>query len=235
MHSSSKLEVEKLGTVLGYNFNQVELLFQAFRHSSYINEQADSNLEDNERLEFLGDAVLDLAISHILMDLFQEAEEGELSKFRAMLVGEPGLYQVAQGLGLGAYLLLGRGEEQTRGREKPSILADTTEALMGALYLDAGFDKTMEIIRTLFSPLLERLGTKEMVYDFKSLLQEHTQQMYKTLPKYRLVEESGPAHSKTFRVALFLNGEVLAEGKGKSKKEAEQMAAREAFSCLKET
>lgn len=235
MHSSSKLEIEELGRALGYNFTQVELLFQAFRHSSYVNEQADSTLEDNERLEFLGDAVLDLAISHILMDLFQDAEEGELSKFRAMLVGEPGLYQVAQGLGLGTYLLLGRGEEQTRGREKPSILADTTEALMGALYLDAGFDKAMEIIRTLFSPLLERLGTREMVYDFKSLLQEHTQQIYKALPEYRLVEESGPAHDKTFRVALFLNGEVLAEGKGKSKKEAEQMAAREAFSCLKET
>lgn len=235
MPSSHKSGVKRLTKALGYDFKQVELLFQALRHSSYVNEQVDSNMKDNERLEFLGDAVLDLAISHILMDLFQDAEEGKLSKFRAMLVGETGLYQIAQRLGLGEFLLLGRGEEQSRGREKPSILADTTEALMGALYLDAGFHKTMEIIRRLFTPLLERVETKEMHYDFKSLLQEFTQQNYKTLPKYRLVEESGPAHDKTFRVALTLNGVVLAEGEGKNKKEAEQMAAREALFCLKET
>jgi ribonuclease-3 len=229
-----KSEVERLSEALGYSFKQPELLLQAFRHSSYVNEQGNPNLEDNERLEFLGDAVLELTISHILMDLFQDAKEGELSKFRAILVGETGLCQVAQRLALGDYLLLGKGEEQSRGREKASILADTTEALMGALYLDAGFDRTKEIVRRLFSPMLKRVGTSEMVHDFKSLLQEYTQQTHKTLPKYHLVEESGPDHDKTFRVALTLNGEVLAEGEGKSKKEAEQMAAREAFSCVKE-
>ncbi len=234
MDFSPKSEVERLSEALGYSFKQPELLIQAFRHSSFVNEQGDPSLEDNERLEFLGDAVLELAISHILMDSFQDAKEGELSKFRAILVGEAGLCLVAQRLGLGSCLLLGKGEEQSRGREKSSILADTTEALMGAVYLDAGFDTTMEIVRRLFSPMLKRVGTNEMVHDFKSLLQEYTQQTRKTLPKYHLVEESGPDHDKTFRVALTLNGEVLAQGEGKSKKEAEQMAAREALSCVKE-
>ncbi|RLF60409.1 MAG: ribonuclease III, partial [Thermoplasmata archaeon] len=185
-----------------------------------------------ERLEFLGDAVLDLCIGHLLMERFEDAEEGVLSKFRAMVVGETGLYQVAKALGLGAYLLLGKGEEQSGGREKPSILANTVEALIGALYLDAGFDKSMEITRKFFDPLLDRLGTQEMIQDFKSLLQEYTQQVYKTLPHYRLVAETGPAHDRTFKVALLLEGEVLAEGVGKSKKEAEQQAAKEAYECL---
>jgi ribonuclease-3 len=206
---------------------------QAFRHASYVNEQDDSNLDDNERLEFLGDAVLDLAVSHLLMERFQDAEEGDLSKYRARVVDETGLCQVALRLGLGDYLLLGKGEDQGRGREKPSILANTTEALIGAIYLDAGFDETLEIVGRLFLPLLERVGVTEMDHDFKSLLQEYTQQTYQVLPKYRLVEERGPAHDKTFRVILTLKGERLSEGEGKSKKEAEQKAAREAFSCLR--
>jgi ribonuclease-3 len=226
-------EIEELSKKLGYTFKQPELLLQAFRHASYVNEQADSNLKDNERLEFLGDAVLDLAISGFLMDLFQDAKEGDLSKYRAMVVDEAGLCQVASELDLGHYLLLGRGEEQTGGREKPSILADTIEALIGAIYLDAGFDRTRQVIRRLFSPLIERVDTKEMVHDFKSLLQEYTQKTHNTLPRYRLVEENGPAHDKTFKMVLTLNGVILAEGEGKSKKEAEQNAAREAFLCLK--
>jgi ribonuclease III len=226
--------LDELGHKLGHTFNQPELLSQAFRHASYVNEQADSNLKDNERLEFLGDAVLDLAISHLLMKRFEDAEEGDLSKFRAMVVDEAGLYQIALMLGLGDYLLLGKGEEHSSGREKPSILANTTEALIGALYLDAGFDTTLEVIGKLFSPLLEKVGTLEIIYDYKSIFQEYTQKTYKTLPKYQLVEEVGPAHDKTFKVALCLNGETLAEGKGKSKKEAEQEAAKEAFICLKE-
>jgi ribonuclease-3 len=231
--SSQKLAIDELSETLGHTFKRPELLSQALRHSSYVNEQFDSNLEDNERLEFLGDAVLDLAISHLLMDRFEHSEEGALSKYRAAVVDEAGLYQVALTLGLGNYILLGRGEEQSRGREKPSILANTVEALLGALYLDAGFDKTREVIRRLFSPLLARVGTHEMVHDFKSLLQEYTQETYKTLPKYRLVKETGPAHDKTFTVVLTINGETLGQSEGKSKKEAEQKVAREAFLCLK--
>jgi ribonuclease III len=231
--SSQRLEFKKLYKKLGYRFKQPGLLLQTFRHASYVNEQSDPNIEDNERLEFLGDAVLDLAVSHILMELFQDAEEGDLSKYRALVVDEGGLYQVALSLELGDFLHLGKGEAQGHGREKPSILANATEALIGALYLDAGFERAKKIIYRLFSPLLERVGTAEMVNDFKSLLQEYTQQTHKTLPKYRFLEESGPAHDKTFKVVLTLKGHVLAEGEGKSKKEAEQNAAREAFSCLK--
>lgn len=225
---------ESLDKKLGYTFKNPELLVQSVCHSSYVNEQIDSTFKDNERLEFLGDAVLDLAISHILMLRFKDAAEGDLSKFRATVVDEAGLYEVALRLGLGEYLLLGKGEEQSRGREKPSILADTTEALIGAIYLDAGFDKAMEIIKGLFSSLLERVGTKKLVHDFKSLLQEYSQQSCKTLPRYRLIKETGPAHDRSFQVELSLKGEVLAEGEGRSKKEAEQNAAREAFFYLKE-
>jgi len=217
---------------LGYVFDDAGLLSQALTHASYVNEQTGTDLKDNERLEFLGDAVLDLAISRILMDTFEEAEEGTLSKFRAMVVDEAGLCTVALDLGLGGYIRLGKGEAQSGGREKPSILADTMEAVLGALYLEAGFDRSMEIIRRLFSPALERLVQGAEFHDFKSRLQEHTQQCLKSTPTYRLLEEFGPAHDKTFRVQVNLTGAKLAEGQGKSKKEAEQNAAREALRCL---
>ena len=229
-----KIEIDELTRTLDYTFKNPELLFQAFRHASYVNEHANSDLKDNERLEFLGDAVLDLAISHFLMDIFQNAEEGSLSKFRSVVVDETGLHQVAVSLRLGNYLLLGKGEEQSHGREKPSILSNTVEALLGALYLDAGFNKTMKIIGRLFSPLLEGVKAKEIAHDFKSALQEYTQKTYKTLPCYRLVKESGPAHDKIFSVELTIADKVIAIGNGKSKKEAEQNAAKEAFFCLKQ-
>ena len=225
---------ENLHKELGYTFKNSELILQAFRHSSYVNEQVGANLEDNERLEFLGDAVLDLAISHFLMERFRDANEGDLSKFRAMLVDEAGLFHVATRLNLGGYLALGKGEEQSGGRHKPSILADTTEALIGAIYLDGGFDAAKQIIQRLFSPLLKKVHSEDLLQDFKSLLQEYTQQAAMTPPKYRLVEGTGPAHDKAFRIALSINGKFLAEGRGKSKKEAEQHAAREAFFRLKE-
>jgi len=227
-------EFEPLYEELGYTFRDPALILQAFRHSSYVNEQMGAGLEDNERLEFLGDAVLDLAISHLLMEKNSGADEGDLSRFRSMVVDETGLHDVAGRLDLGSYLLLGRGEDQSLGRQKPSILADVTEALIGAIYLDGGFDVTKKIIEKLFAPLLEKVRTDDLVQDFKSLLQEFTQQAFKSLPKYRLTEETGPAHDKVFRIALAVNGIVLAEGMGKSKKEAEQHAAKEAFSRLKE-
>ena len=230
---SESKDLHELSQRLGYMFQQPDLLAEAFRHASYVNELGDSGLSDNERLEFLGDAVLDLAISHILMALFRDAKEGDLSKYRASVVNEKGLCQVAGELGLGDYLLLGKGEELSHGREKPSILANTVEALLGALYLDAGFDKAKEIIHNLFMPLLGKIDAGVVVDDFKSLLQEYTQETYKTRPEYVLVSESGPAHDRTFKVALHLNGKMMAEGVGRCKKEAEQRAARETFSCLK--
>jgi len=231
-HSNTKFEA--LYEVLGYEFEDTDLVVQAFRHSSYVNEQAGVGLEDNERLEFLGDAVLDLAVSHLLMERNGDAKEGELSRFRSTVVDEAGLHDVASRLELGRYLLLGKGEDQSLGRQKPSILANVTEALIGAIYLDGGFDVAKRVVERVFAPLLEKVGTDDLVQDFKSLLQEFTQQAFKSLPKYRLTEETGPAHDKVFRIALAVNGIVLAEGMGKSKKEAEQRAAKEAFSRLKE-
>ncbi len=232
--TDSNTEFQALYEALGYQFKDKDLVVQAFRHSSYVNEQAAVGLEDNERLEFLGDAVLDLAVSHLLMERNQGANEGELSRYRSMVVDEAGLHDVASRLELGHYLLLGKGEDQSLGRQKPSILANVTEALLGAIYLDAGFDVTKKIIEKVFAPLLEKVGTDDLVQDFKSLLQEFTQQAFKSLPKYRLTEESGPAHDKVFRISLAVNGIVLAEGVGKSKKEAEQHAAREAYLRLRE-
>lgn len=229
----NKTELEVLTKKLGYTFQDTDLLEQAFRHSSYVNERNDLNLMDNERLEFLGDAVLDLAISHLLMTFFQDAKEGDLSKFRASVVNEKGLFQIAKSLDLGDYLHLGKGEELTQGREKPSILANTLEALIGAIYLDAGFFRTKEIIQRLFGPLLGKIDSGHVINDYKSRLQEYTQEMYKIRPQYLLLDERGPAHDKTFIVALRLNGEIMAEGEGRSKKEAEQRAAKEAFFCLK--
>jgi len=229
-----EIGLERLEKRLGYTFHNRELMVRAFCHASYVNEQTDGGLEDNERLEFLGDAVLELAVGHLLMRYFEDAREGDLSKFRAMLVDEAGLCEVARRLGLGEYLLLGKGEEQGLGREKPSILSDAAEALFGAIYLDGGFNRAMERIEDLFHPLFERVASMDKAHDFKSLLQEYTQQACKALPRYRLIEESGPAHERSFRVELCLLGQALAEGEGRSKKEAEQNAARKAYLLLKE-
>jgi ribonuclease III len=217
---------------LHYAFKSPEILAQAFRHSSYVNEVRDPGMRDNERLEFLGDAVLDLAISHILMDVFKDAKEGDLSKYRAVVVNESSLCKIARELEIGDFLLLGKGEELTNGRNKPSILANTLEAILGAIYLDTGYEETKEVIQRLFFPVIKQIEANEIKHDYKSLLQEYSQETYKSLPEYHLLEENGLAHDKTFRVALVLNGKTIAEGKGKSKKEAEQKAAREAFNCL---
>ena len=232
MTLSENPEMTELSERLEYQFNNPELLAQAFRHASYVNEVGDCDLKDNETLEFLGDAVLDLAIGHILMELFKSANEGELSKCRASVVSERGLFDLARELRLGDYLLLGRGEELSGGREKPSILANTLEALVGAIYLDGGFPRTREIIHKLFISTIERMEIETLRSDYKSLLQEYTQQRFKSRPDYLLLSETGPAHERTFRIAIYLNGELKAEGEGRSKKEAEQEAAKEALGWL---
>ena len=232
MTLSENPDMTELSERLEYQFNNPELLAQAFRHASYVNEVGDCDLKDNETLEFLGDAVLDLAIGHILMELFKSANEGELSKCRASVVSERGLFDLARELRLGDYLLLGRGEELSGGREKPSILANTLEALVGAIYLDGGFLRAREIIHRLFISTIERMEIETLRSDYKSLLQEYTQQRFKSRPDYLLLSETGPAHERTFRIAIYLNGELKAEGEGRSKKEAEQEAAKEALGWL---
>ena len=228
------LHLKDLFQKLGYTFNRTVLLEEALQHASYVNETDNPSLRNNERLEFLGDAVLGLAISDILMKLFEDANEGDLSKCRASVVNEKGLWEVAKALELGSYIRLGKGEEGTGGREKPSILANSLEALLGALFLDAGFSTTLSVIRSLFMPFLSRIDLREGLEDYKSLLQEYTQERFKTRPQYLLADESGPAHRKRFRVSLHLNGEPVSVGEGTSKKEAEQRAARKTYLCLTE-
>lgn len=226
--------LNNLTNKLGYSFRNRELLDEAFRHSSYVNEAGISTLRDNERLEFLGDAVIDLCISHLLMDRYKDAPEGELSKLRAMMVNEKSLCRIALKLNLGEFLLLGCGEERTHGRRKPSLLADAVEALIGAVYLDGGFKKADEIVRRLFNDLAGETDLEEWARDYKSLIQEYTQRRYESRPEYVLVGESGPPHDRIFRMALRLHGSVLAEGEGRTKKAAEQEVARRAYRCLTE-
>ena len=221
-----------LAPILDYSFKSQELMLQALRHPSYVYEKDDIGVSDNQRLEFLGDAVINLAISHLLMETFPEMKEGDLSKYRASLVSENGLYYIARGLKLGDYLFLGKGEEQTNGRKKPSILADALEALIGAIYLDGGFTSVFRVIAKLFSPLLNTISLGKSINDFKTDLQEYSQEVFQSTPEYRLEKETGPDHDKTFYVAVYLKGDLMGRGKGKSKKEAEQKAAEEALVCL---
>jgi len=223
--------METLFHKIGYEFKNQALLEQALLHSSYVNEAPQDGISDNERLEFLGDAVLDLAISHILMESFSHAREGELSRYRSALVNEETLFRIAKSIELGSYIKHGKGEELSGGRDKPSILADAFEALIGAIYLDAGFKKTREVVERLFSSILDRIDGE--VKDYKTLLQEYTQDKFRARPQYRVLEEIGPPHDRTFTVGVMLNGKMISKGVGKSKKEAEQMGAREAYNWLK--
>ena len=168
MSRPSETELEALYKALGYRFKNAELVIQACCHSSYVNEQVGTDFQDNERLEFLGDAVLDLAVSHLLMERNSRASEGELSRYRSMMVDEAGLHDVATRLSLGRYLLLGKGEDQSLGRQKPSILATVTEALIGAVYLDSGFDVAKNVVEHLFEPLLQKVETTDLVQDIRA-------------------------------------------------------------------
>ncbi len=215
-----------------YEFENANLLEEALRHSSFVNEQADIGLQDNERLEFLGDAVLNLVVGDILMQRYPDAEEGDLSRMRANLVNETKLAAIARSLNLGFYLQLGKGEIQTNGREKNSILADTLEAVMAAIYLDGGFEAALNVINQHFSPLIDA-GAKPLVnHDYKSQVQECIQVTQQEMPCYTVIHESGPDHDKTFQVRLQLQ-QLHVEGVGKSKKLAEQDAARQALELLK--
>jgi len=217
--------------LLQYEFNDKNLLQEGLRHSSFVNELGDTLLRDNERLEFLGDAVLNLIVGHILMRRYPDLKEGDLSRSRANLVNESQLAEMARSFDLGLYIQLGKGEIQTDGREKNSILADTFEALMASIYLDGGFDAAFHIIETNFQPLIEQQHTTANNHDYKSQLQEKVQVERGSMPDYIIIREDGPDHDKTFLVALkVLNIET--QGSGKSKKAAEQDAARLALEIL---
>lgn len=217
---------------LNYEFKNTDLLVESLRHSSFVNEQLDTDLKDNERLEFLGDAVLNLVVGHILMQRYPDLKEGDLSRMRANLVNESQLASIARGIGLGSHIQLGKGEIQSEGWNKQSILANTFEAVIAAVYIDGGFDAAFKIIDGHFSFLINSVTTPTVNHDFKSQIQELVQMEYRSIPIYTVVHESGPDHDKTFRVQLTV-GEVQTEGIGKSKKAAEQDAARKGLDILK--
>jgi ribonuclease III len=230
---------------LGHKFSNPELLDRALTHSSAIPELRGAGtdapgdltyLSDNERLEFLGDAVLELLASEYLLAAFPGWAEGQLSKSRARIVNASSLEAAARRLRLGEHLRLGRGEEKTGGREKQTLLADAFEAVVAAVYLDAGLNAARELLqRNLFEQALEERGERIAESDHKSALQEFLQGRGQAPAEYRLAGESGPDHQKTFEIEVWVNGEGLARGAGSTKKEAEQQAARSALEQLERT
>lgn len=217
--------------ILGYRFTDLRLLQRALIHSSFAFEQAE-DIENNEKLEFLGDAVLDLVIGHILSHRYPEMREGELTKLRASLVNEHHLAKMAREIELGKYLFLGKGEDASHGRQKSSILSCAYEAVVGAMFEDSGYDSTAELVIRFFEPTLEAKKEELLFADSKSRLQELLQGKYNEAPQYVLEAEEGPSHRKLFTVSVQFQGKTLGEGQAGSKKESEQRAAAAALKAL---
>ena len=223
---------DSLQAALAYKFRNHRLLEEALTHKSYVNEQKSSTGSDNERLEFLGDAVLSLVVSEQLAALLPHSPEGALSKHKARLVSESMLAGVARRLNLGSCLRLGRGEELSRGREKDSLLADAVEAVIAAVHLDGGLESSRRVVARLFEQEFSQVASQRHrpgEDDYKTQVQEWCQRRFDSLPSYAVVRESGPDHDKLFEVEVTVNGEVVGRGMGRSKKEAEQSAAKQAL------
>lgn len=215
-------KTEELEEIIGYHFKNKHYLTQALTHSSYANEKKLGKLGSNERLEFLGDAVLELISSDYLYARFTQIPEGELTKKRASLVCEPSLAYCAREFGLPQFLLLGKGEDMTGGRNRDSIVSDATEALLGAIYLDGGFANAKEFVLNF---ILNDIEHKQLFYDSKTILQEMVQAKYKETLVYELIKEEGPDHNKSFEVCVKIGDEEIGRGLGRTKKAAEQVAA----------
>ncbi|MEW9697754.1 ribonuclease III [Paenibacillus sp. SI8] len=227
-------DIKVLQQRIGIPFRKVELLRQAFTHSSYVNEHRIAGHKDNERLEFLGDAVLELTVSEFLYDTYPGRTEGELTKLRASIVCEPSLVTFAEDLDFGAFVLLGKGEELTGGRSRPALLADVFESFIGALYLDQGLASVKSFLERHVFAKISSEG-KVLVIDYKTQLQEHTQHHNMGSLEYRIVNERGPAHEREFVAEVYMDASLLGTGVGRSKKEAEQQAAAQALSKLNVT
>ena len=223
-------KLKELEKKIGYDFRDFSLLKTAMMHSSYTNERRLEKYRCNERLEFLGDAVLELVSSEFLFRESPRVSEGELTKTRASMVCEPSLAMCARDIGLGDYLLLGKGEEATGGRKRDSITSDAMEALIGAIYLDGGFTSAKEFIHRF---VLTDLEDKKLFYDSKTILQEMVQADRNREISYHLVGEKGPDHNKSFSVEVLIGGDVYGAGQGRTKKAAEQQAAYEAILKLR--
>lgn len=229
------MSLQRLQEQLGYLFGDRAILLQCLTHTSYGHEFLQDKpvaQRDNERLEFLGDAILDVVVSDLLLEAYPGANEGQLSKMRAAVVNEKTLAEVARGLRLQECVRLGKGEAQTGGQDKPSILSSTFEALIAAIYLDGGFNAVYPVVRFLFAPMFEEEQHQVRFQDHKTQLQEVVQARWKVTPTYHLLQTQGPDHAKTFEVEVRMNGKRLAAASGLSKKDAEQNAAREALQTV---
>lgn len=215
---------------INYEFKNMELLYQAMAHSSYINDSKMNKLKSNERLEFLGDAVLELISSEFLFEKYPMKTEGELTKLRASLVSEYPLAQVARQLKLGDYIILSNGEERTGGRNRDSIISDAVEALLGAIYLDGGIEEAKRFVYTF---VLNDIEKKQLFFDSKTMLQELIQKYHLGTLSYELIREDGPDHDKIYEVNAMLDKKVIGTGSGRTKKQAQQQAAYEAIQKLK--
>ena len=223
-----KKELAGLQDSLNHVFNDMNLLNKALTHKSYVNESS-LDLKHNERFEFLGDSVLDLVVSDYTLCEFLEYREGVLSKIRASVVNESCLAELARKVDLGKYLLLGKGERLSGGQNKDSLLANAFEAVVGAVYQDSGFDSAAKIFLPLLQPEIEKYANNLSFRDFKSELQEYTQNKMMCIPAYKVAREMGPDHQKEFEIVALIKGEEQGRGTGRSKKEAEQSAAKVAL------
>ncbi|WP_020675807.1 ribonuclease III [Geopsychrobacter electrodiphilus] len=225
----SEFLMEKLQLDLGYTFLNPDLPVQALTHKSYSNECRESDVGHNERLEFLGDAVLELAVSDLIYRMYPDIPEGGLTRIRAEVVCEKGLNRIAVRLNLGPGLRLGRGEEKCGGRSKASLLSDALEALIGAVFLEGGFLAACQLVKKVFTPDLERSANLRYGTDYKTALQENLQARFGRLPEYQLIQIDGPDHGRVFTIQVSFDGRELGCGEGSSKKQAEQNAASEAL------
>jgi ribonuclease-3 len=229
----SKQYIAELEKRLGYPFKKKELLIEALTHRSFYHENPDKADACNERLEFLGDSVLGFVIVEYLFLLDSRLTESVMAKTKSYLVKESVLFEIANSISLGKYLRLGKGEEATGGRTKGSLLADAVEAVLGAVYLDGGYKKAKELILKLFREKIDAILSSGEFHDFKTVLQEKTQLLFNTIPEYKIIKQEGKEHKKIFTVEVYVTGEMFGTGRGRSKKEAETLAAKEALHKLR--
>lgn len=220
------MELNKFETKIGISFNDKNLLKQAFLHRSYLNEHKELGLDHNERLEFLGDAVVEIVVTDFLYHKFKSTPEGELTAYRAALVNANTMSEVASKLEMNDFMYLSKGEAKDTGRARQIILANAFEAIVGAIYLDQGYDVAKEFIVANLLPTIDQIVSEKLWQDAKSYFQEKAQEVMSITPTYKILSETGPDHNKRFTVGLFLTDEQIATGEGHSKQEAEQEAAR---------
>jgi len=229
--SQRKKELVQFEKLIGIRFRRIELLNLAFCHRSYANEQTNS-IGNNEKLEFLGDSILGLIIAEHLYTALPEKNEGNLAKIKSFVVSEHSLSNVAKQLSIDAYLLLGKGEDSSGGRDKKTLLADAFEAVLGAIYLEAGIKGAKKFVMRFLLTEIEKVLKDKHHKDYKTLLQEYVQKVYKSYPKYQLVKKTGPDHAKIFWIEVFVQGKSFGPAEGRNKKEAEQKVAKIAYESL---